>query len=90
MRIDEADALGIKGMSLNHAPYFAHLRYFHFQECIELCERTRPVMKRAESQLSHDRRVHEDLSTAESFLHLWIAVPKMINPDRCVGENHSS
>jgi hypothetical protein len=47
-----------------------------------------PISKRPKSDFANDIRMHQQFSLQKQICHFRFVHPQMINPDRCVDENH--
>src|ERR1035438_1142734 len=87
--VRQANSLRIEGTLFNHVPNFAEFRHLNFDQSFHIIKALTTLTQRTESDLSDDKGVHHDLSLAETFLHLWIALAKKVDPDGCVGQDHT-
>ena len=88
MRVRKANALRVEGVRFNHVPHFIELRYSHFKQRIHVVKSLSPVAKRTKGNLGNYEGMHDNLPPDQAFLHLRVAVSQMVNPDRCVGQDH--
>jgi hypothetical protein len=61
MGICQADPFAMQASSLDHPPDVAQIHRPHLRHLVQLCQRCRPVMQRAERQLRRQKRVHHHL-----------------------------
>src|SRR5664279_342990 len=69
-----------------HLPESCHL---NFEQCFQFIESLPPVAQRTQGYLGHNERVRYDLALAETLLHPRIAPAQIVNPDRCVRQDHN-
>jgi hypothetical protein len=86
--VNQAEAAGIETMALYQVAYFADLRDPNLWQQVEQSEGFAPLTQPPESKFRNDEWVYCDLRLREMSLQGWIAVTKMIDPNRGIGKDH--
>src|SRR5580698_3992071 len=87
MRVGQTDTEAVQTASLNHEPYFPHLRHSHLWQAIEQCKRLCTLLQRPKSKFCHDEGMDHNLPLVKMLAQLFVSRAEMVDPDRGVCEN---
>src|SRR5208282_2680194 len=88
MRVDQADAPGIEGVSLDHRAYLFESRDAQLRQKVQPGKRPHAVPERPQGQFRNDKRMDHDVLHQELTPHFRVLRAEMVNPDCCVRQNH--
>src|ERR1035437_247616 len=88
VRVCETNTLRVESVRLNHVLHFVERGNIHFEQRLQVIQHFLPVVQRAKRNLRNDEGVHPNLPSAQEPLHLRVAVAKVVNPNRSVGQDH--
>jgi len=89
MGIDPADAPSVQSIALHELEDFGMLHLRRRRERAKQTEDLAPVPQGSACQFADDKGVSEDLPMLEQTSERSAAHAKVIDPDRCVDEDHT-
>jgi predicted nucleic acid-binding protein len=87
--IDIADAAPEQRMTIDQAEHFLVLGNDRLRQVAQVAEKGIPRSQIAEREFADHKRVSEDLASVEERRELLIACVQMLDPDRCIDQDHS-
>ena len=67
MSVCKADSFGIEGARLNHPLKITEINGSDLRQIVQLRQRRRPIMQRAEGPFRHKKRMHDNLIVLKQF-----------------------
>ena len=88
MGIDISNAGSRQRSMGNKFEYLIGVGHSRFWKRTQIFNHLGNLRHMAERQFSQHKRMHDDIAMVEKSSQPGIAATKMVDPDRCVGENH--
>ena len=88
MCVCKTDSPGEERMRFDQNTNLAHTSDLDSNQRIQFGKSVTAISQRTEGDFGGDKRMHHYTAALEQHFQIWIHVSKMVDPNRCVCQNH--